>query len=270
MLYVELLRKYGLDVWIDESGINASSEWAEQIVNAITDCDVFILFLSETSVASENVRKEIGVAASQKKKILPLKIEEVEIPAALLYHLNSIHFIEAKTISHEQVIEHVFNAVGRSMPIPETTTPDHASPVKKRRTPLIIALLLLVGLIGGFAIFGKKDTGDQTPSTPKSGAEMTVGKIIWLNPDQYDSLKVKFRVTNNHSYPVTMTEVLFKFYDVTDEELEGSTTRTITGAIDAGEVKEINRLDLGAYPKDTIKIVGEVVSASKADPDSSP
>ena len=74
MRYVELFRANGIDAWVDESGINASSEWAEQIVHAITECDVFILFLSKTSVESENVRKEIGVAASLNKKMIIKKL----------------------------------------------------------------------------------------------------------------------------------------------------------------------------------------------------
>jgi curli biogenesis system outer membrane secretion channel CsgG len=174
MRCVELFRVNGIDAWVDESGINASSEWAEQIVHAITECDVFILFLSKTSVESENVRKEIGVAASLNKKILPLKIEEVEIPPSLLYHLNSIHFLETQKISQEQLLEHVFKAVGSPKSSSEIVSPAPAPRKKKSLIPLAIALVLLVGLIGGFSIFGKKDAGNKNQPAPPSGAEAPV------------------------------------------------------------------------------------------------
>ncbi|MDB4723027.1 TIR domain-containing protein [Akkermansiaceae bacterium] len=174
MPYVELFRANGMDVWMDESGINASSEWAEQIVHAITECDVFILFLSDTSVASENVRKEIGVAASLNKKLLPLKIEEVEIPPSLLYHLNSIHFLETQRVSSEQLLEHVFKAAGSSRSSSEVVSPAPAPQKKKSLIPMSIASLLLVGLIGGFSIFGKNDAGNENQPSPANGAEPAV------------------------------------------------------------------------------------------------
>lgn len=319
MRYVNLLRDYGVDVWIDESGINASSDWAEQIVKGITNCDIFIVFLSGSSTNSENVRKEIGLAASMHKKILPLKIQDVEIPPALLYHLNSLHFIETAKITDEQVIEHVFNATGRPIPDPEKVvrtkptsqlatshhdqgepspspdrpqqsspkrkkpSPDNldsdpdivalkepgleqsASSAKKSRTPLIIGFLILFSVVGGFAVFGTKDKEVATPPAPTVGSKVEVSTITWLNPDEYDSLKIKFELTNKHAYPISEPEVLFHFYDVTGEKIQETSQKTISGSIAAGGVKKIDLLDLGAYPSDTMKVVGKVLSASKAD-----
>ena len=154
--HVSIFRKNGLDVWIDESGINASSEWAEQIVNAITECDVFILFLSRTSIASENVRKEIGVAASLGKKILPLKIEDVEIPPSMLYHLNSIHFLETKRVTPEQLLEHVLRAAGKPNGKSLVVAPKklvHGQP----RFILIAALLLAMGMSVATWVYLKND-----------------------------------------------------------------------------------------------------------------
>ena len=143
--HVTLFRANGLDTWIDESGINASSEWAEQIVQAITECDVFILFLSKNSVESENVRKEIGVAASLGKKILPLKIEDVGIPPSMLYHLNSIHFLETKRVTAEQLLEHVLRALGKPNGEPLVTVPTKSAGVRVRFIG-IAAVLLVVSL----------------------------------------------------------------------------------------------------------------------------
>jgi TolB-like protein len=174
MCYVELFRANGINAWIDESGINASGEWAEQIVHAITDCDVFILFLSKTSVESENVRKEIGVAASLNKKILPLKIEEVEIPPSLLYHLNSIHFLETQRVSSELLLEHVFKAVGSPRSSLKIVSPAPAPRKKKSLIALAITLVLAVGLIGGFSRFGKKDADNENQPAAASRAEAAV------------------------------------------------------------------------------------------------
>ena len=184
MSHVSSFRANGLDVWIDESGIDASNDWAEQIVGGITACDVFVLFLSKTSIESENVRKEIGVAASLGKRILPLKIEDLEIPPTMLYHLHSIHFLETKRVSQEQLLEHVFRAVGK---------PNERKPVvvavKKStshmRVVLAVGVLLAVGLSAAWTIFLKRGPTAVVPAHEASAATTPIsapGPVAGLKP----------------------------------------------------------------------------------------
>jgi curli biogenesis system outer membrane secretion channel CsgG len=153
---VELFRANGVEVWIDESSINASSVWAEQIVKAIDNCDLFVLFLSPSSVSSENVSKEVGYAGGTNKRILPVKIVDVAIPPAMLYHLNTIHFIETKHTPPEKLLQHLFNALGRS-------GDQKLVPPKKSKAllPVLVALTALVG--AGAAIWLSRSTQDEPP-----------------------------------------------------------------------------------------------------------
>lgn len=174
--YLNLFSANDLDVWIDQSGINASTEWAEQIVSAITDCDVFILFLSKTSVESENVRKEIGVATTLGKKVLPLKIEDVDIPPSMLYHLNSIHFLEVNSISQEQLVSHVVKAIGISDPKPVITCAPEKK-AKKKPAAFIIALAIIAVLLIFVVISTIKNSGEKiilgTDSTAPNDVQTT-------------------------------------------------------------------------------------------------
>jgi adenylate cyclase len=86
----ELLASSGLSVWIDKSGIDVATSWSGEIVDAIEGCKAFLVLLSPNSVASANVVKEVSLAAEQKKKILPLDLEPVELPRDLKYHLAGI------------------------------------------------------------------------------------------------------------------------------------------------------------------------------------
>jgi TolB-like protein/Flp pilus assembly protein TadD len=86
----ELLASAGLSVWIDKQGIGAATSWSKEIVDAIDACKAFVVMLSSSSVASVNVVKEVSLAAEQKKKILPLDLEPVEIPSELRYHLAGL------------------------------------------------------------------------------------------------------------------------------------------------------------------------------------
>src|SRR5258706_5148264 len=83
----ELLASAGLSVWIDRSGIDLSASWSKEIVQAIDQCKAFVVLLSPSSNASTNVHKEVSLAAEQKKRILPLDLEPVELSEDLRYHL---------------------------------------------------------------------------------------------------------------------------------------------------------------------------------------
>ncbi|HEY6172241.1 MAG TPA: TIR domain-containing protein [Candidatus Kapabacteria bacterium] len=86
----ELLASAGLSVWIDKHGIGAATSWSGEISKAIEECKALVLLLSEMSIQSDNVRKEVSLAAERKKKILPLDLEPVALPHDLAYHLAGI------------------------------------------------------------------------------------------------------------------------------------------------------------------------------------
>src|ERR1051325_8958970 len=83
----ELLASAGLSVWIDQSGIDVATSWSKEIVQAIDGCKAFVVLLSPNSVASANVAREVSLASEQKKKILPLDLEPVDLSEDLRYHL---------------------------------------------------------------------------------------------------------------------------------------------------------------------------------------
>ncbi len=89
-LLTELLVSAGLSVWIDQAGIEAATSWSGEIVDAIDRCKAMIVLLSPSSIASTNVHKEVSLAAEQKKKILPLDLEPVELSRELKYHLAGL------------------------------------------------------------------------------------------------------------------------------------------------------------------------------------
>ena len=86
----ELLASAGLSVWIDQSGIEAATSWSEEIVNALDGCKAFIVMLSPSSVESKNVVREVALAFEKNKKILPLDLEPVSLPASMQYHLAGL------------------------------------------------------------------------------------------------------------------------------------------------------------------------------------
>lgn len=87
---IELLSSAGLSVWIDKQGIDVSTSWSGEIVDAIDGCKAFVVLLSPSSIESKNVVREVALAFEKNKKILPLDLEPVTLPASMQYHLAGL------------------------------------------------------------------------------------------------------------------------------------------------------------------------------------
>ena len=91
---VKRLRDAGVTVWIDQAGIDVSTMWSQEIVNAIRDCKVMLLSISPHSTESENVVKELALASERKKPIIPVYLEPADIPGTMEYQLAGIQRVE--------------------------------------------------------------------------------------------------------------------------------------------------------------------------------
>jgi TolB-like protein/Flp pilus assembly protein TadD len=88
------LRSAGVQLWMDVRNIDGAAMWGEEIVNAVANSKVLLLLVSKTSVASQNVVKEVLLASERKGHILPVDLEPTEIPGSLKYALAGIQHIE--------------------------------------------------------------------------------------------------------------------------------------------------------------------------------
>jgi WD40 repeat protein len=66
----------GLDVWIDIRKIQAGDSWRDEIFKGINNSEMMVVCLSPDSVASEWVRREIFLARSQHRFIIPVMVKD--------------------------------------------------------------------------------------------------------------------------------------------------------------------------------------------------
>ena len=88
------LRAAGVSLWIDQGGIDAATQWSEQIVNALENAKVLLLMVTKSAVHSHNVAKEVVLVSERKGHILPVHLEPTVIPPALKYQLAGIQHVE--------------------------------------------------------------------------------------------------------------------------------------------------------------------------------
>ncbi len=74
---IEAFRSIEQEVWVDWESIPPAADWLEQIFRGIEGSDAFIFLVSPDSVASEVCKVEIGRAAQNNKRIIPIVLRDV-------------------------------------------------------------------------------------------------------------------------------------------------------------------------------------------------
>jgi TolB-like protein/Flp pilus assembly protein TadD len=124
------LRSAGVRMWMDVRNIDGAAMWGEEIVNALAKSKMMLLLVSKSSVASQNVLKEVLLASERKGHILPIDLEPTEIPVSLKYALAGIQHIEyfrGDPDAHMSAILRSLERVGVSLSTPQPA-PVAASP----------------------------------------------------------------------------------------------------------------------------------------------
>ena len=187
MELVERMRSAGIGVWIDEGGIHGASLWGQEIVDAIDASKVMILMISDSSITSDNVVKELSIASEDKKPILPVYLHRSEIPKSMRYQLAGIQHIEFFEGQEDEAFQSMLVSLSRlgvsageteakqdSPPknVPESqSTPTDAPVSTGSKGGLVTALLALavIGLV--LALIIRPDKSTETPAGQVVGEE---------------------------------------------------------------------------------------------------
>lgn len=84
---IDRLQYLGFRLWYDK-GIEAGTEWPQNIAEHIANSACVMVFMSPNSSESRNCRNEINLAAELKKEMFIVHLEEFELPLGLRLQLN--------------------------------------------------------------------------------------------------------------------------------------------------------------------------------------
>jgi TolB-like protein len=146
---VELLERNGVPCWIAPRDVRAGALYADAIVRAISGARALVLVLSENSIASSHVGKEIERASSKQRPIIALRIDEAPLTPAFEYFLSESQWVEAQAANIQAAGAKLVDAIRGSEPaspaaaagVPRALSADStpALPVKSRHTRLWVA-----------------------------------------------------------------------------------------------------------------------------------
>ncbi len=113
----ELFNKHNIDTWMAPYDIPAGSEYAEVLYDALTGCSCLVLMLTDVSQNSQWVKKEVNIAITNGKTVVPVKLEDIELNSSMKLYLNDqqivpVHVIEEKSAEIQKVLNSVIELTG--------------------------------------------------------------------------------------------------------------------------------------------------------------
>jgi TolB-like protein/tetratricopeptide (TPR) repeat protein len=109
----ESLERRGIKCWIAPRDVPPGTLYAESIVRAINGAKVLVLILSQHSVASAHVGKEVERASSKRRPILALRTDAAPLTPALEYFLSESQWVDATAVGTEAALLKVGDSVAR-------------------------------------------------------------------------------------------------------------------------------------------------------------
>jgi uncharacterized RDD family membrane protein YckC len=93
--------------WVAPRDVLPGADYAQAIVEAITQSRVMVLVFSSRSNQSPHVRREVERAVSRGIPILPFRIEDVPLSPSLEYFIGTVHWLDALTPPLDEHLQHL-------------------------------------------------------------------------------------------------------------------------------------------------------------------
>jgi TolB-like protein/predicted Zn-dependent protease len=150
---VEILERHGIACWIAPRDVVPGSLYADEIVGAINDAKVVVLVLSEHSLASPHVGKEIERASSKRRRIISFHIDSAPLTRAFEYFLSESQWIDAGNGGIEAAAAKLVVGVRRHLDPATVNDARHPQPtVSLKRTSVRRRSVVMVGAAAVLAV----------------------------------------------------------------------------------------------------------------------
>jgi hypothetical protein len=97
----QALKSAMFPVWLDQFDIPTGARWDNELEKALNECGIFLVILTPDSIASENVKDEIGYAIDSHKRILPVLLKNCAVPL----RLRRFQYVDFTTKSYDEGVE---------------------------------------------------------------------------------------------------------------------------------------------------------------------
>src|SRR5207302_5224459 len=90
-----LLESQGVSCWIAPRDVTPGADYGQAIIQAIETTSVTLLLLSAHANASVHVTHEVERATSKRKRVIPVRLEDIHPGPSLELHLATAQWVDA-------------------------------------------------------------------------------------------------------------------------------------------------------------------------------
>jgi hypothetical protein len=153
---VKNLEQLGIKCWIAPRDATPGSQHADEIVAAINDSKVFVLVLSEHTVASSHVGREIERAASKRRRIIVLRTDAAPLTRSFEYFLSESQWIDVTALGVPAALTKLTQAARQRLAPSSWVSPglgaDVRNPADLKRRPSYLTTKRLLAAAVFFAV----------------------------------------------------------------------------------------------------------------------
>jgi len=119
------LKSAGFCVWMDQFDIPTGARWDEEIEKALRECQIFLFIMTPASITSQNAKDEVGYAIDHGKRVLPVLLEDCEVPL----RLRRLQYVDFTRKSFNEGIESATELLSKLVNEAGTSVSETAKPV---------------------------------------------------------------------------------------------------------------------------------------------
>ena len=144
MKLVAELEARGVECWIDQKDIPKGADYAASIMQGLRDCDATLVLLSESSVRSAAVRREIEQANALGHRFYPVRLLDVVLADELAFFLKADHWVDLFTGDRPKTYARLASAIleGRELAVRRSRR------VRAVLWSVLAVLMVAIGLAG--------------------------------------------------------------------------------------------------------------------------
>jgi TolB-like protein/Flp pilus assembly protein TadD len=118
----EALEGAGVACWIAPRNVTPGDFYADSIVRALDASRLIVVILSEHSVASPHVVREVERASAKRHAVISLRLDSAPLPPGLEYFLNTCQWLDASGTAARSALPQLIHAVRRQLLSPTNST----------------------------------------------------------------------------------------------------------------------------------------------------
>ncbi len=223
-VYPELvwLKESGFNVWYDE-GIEAGTEWREELAKAIKSANLLVYFVTRDSVQSENCRKEVNFAVDEGIPIVAIHVEAVELPSGLKLTLSDRQAILKYEISKDEYQHKLQTRISSYLEL------EIVQPVQKQAKKTVPALAVVGGVLVlavGFFVYNQQDVQPITDAPTDQTKEETTPEQPTSNESEQVDLAAMHSIAVLPFANMSTNEEIGFFADGLSEDILDDLTQT--------------------------------------------